>query len=57
MLIWVLTHILVVTFSNLFVFHFQVDVVGPLLLNISLFLVLMTDYSERLVPVTKLIDN
>jgi len=41
----------------LFVFHFQVDVVGPLLLNVSLFLVLTTAYSERLVPVTKLIDN
>ena len=44
-LIVVITHILCVTFFILFVFHFQVDVVGPLLLNASLLLVLMTDYS------------
>jgi len=31
---------------NLFVFHLQVDVVGPLLLNASLLLVLTTDYSD-----------
>jgi len=35
----------------------QVDVVGPLLLNTSLLLVLTTDYSDRLVRVTELIDN
>jgi len=35
----------------------QVDVVGPLLLNASLLLVLTTDYSDRLVQVTQLIDN
>jgi len=29
-----------------FVFHLQLDVVGPLLLNASLFLVLTTDYSD-----------
>ena len=40
-----------------FVFHLQVDVVGPLLLNASLLLVLMTDYSDWLVQVTELIDN
>jgi len=28
------------------VFHLQVDVVGPLLLNASLLLVLTTDYSD-----------
>jgi len=28
------------------VLHLQVDVVGPLLLNASLLLVLMTDYSD-----------
>jgi len=39
MLIAVLTHILFVTFFSLFVFHLQVDVVGPLLLNASLLLV------------------
>ena len=32
-------------------FHLQVDVVGPLLLNASLLLVLMTDYSDWLVQV------
>jgi len=31
----VLRHILFVTFFSLFVFHLQVDVVGPLLLNAS----------------------
>ena len=35
----------------------QVDIVGPLLLNASLLLVLMTDYSDSLVQVTELIDN
>jgi len=35
-----------VTFFNLFVFHLQLDVVGPLLLNASLLLVLTTDYSD-----------
>jgi len=45
-LIAVLTHILFVAFFNLFVFHLQVDVVGPLLLNASLRLVLTTDYSD-----------
>jgi len=40
MLIAVLTHIFK------FVFHLQVDIVGPLLLNASLLLVLMTDYSD-----------
>ena len=39
-------HILFVTFFHLFVFHLQVDVVDPLLLNASLLLVLMTDYSD-----------
>jgi len=38
-------------------FHLQVDVVGPLLLNASLLLVLTTDYSDWLVQVTQLIDN
>jgi len=45
-LIAFLTHILFVTFFNLFVFHLQVNVVGQLLLNASLLLVLMTDYSD-----------
>ena len=35
-LIAVLTHILFVEFFNLFVFHLQVDVVSPLLLNSNL---------------------
>jgi len=35
-----------VTFSSLFVFYLQIDIVGPLLLNASLLLVLTTDYSE-----------
>ena len=39
-------HVLFVTFFNLFVFHLQVDVVSPLLLNASLLLVLTTDYSD-----------
>ena len=43
-LIVVLTHILFVTFFYLF--HLQVDVVSPLLLNASLLLVLTTDYSH-----------
>jgi len=55
----VLMHIfnLFVTFFSLFVFHLQVDVVGPLLLSASLLLVLTTDYSDWLVQVTELIDN
>jgi len=36
----VLTHILFVTFFDLFVFHLHVDV-GPLLLNASLLLLLV----------------
>jgi len=55
-LIAVLTHTLLF-FFNLFVFHLHVDVVGPLLLNASLLLVLMTDYSDWLVQVTELIDS
>jgi len=43
MLIAVLTHILFVRFFNLFVFHLQLNVVGPLLLNTSLLLVLTAD--------------
>jgi len=39
-------HILSVAFFSLFVFHLQVDIVGPLLLNASLLLVLTTDYSD-----------
>jgi len=42
----VLTHILFVTSFNMFVFHLQVDVVGPLLLNASLLRQLMTNYSD-----------
>jgi len=53
----VLTHILFVMFFDLFVFHLQVDVVGPSLLNASLRPVLMTDYSDWLVQVTELIDS
>ena len=34
----------------------QVAIIGPLLLNASLLLVLMTDYSDSLVQVTELID-
>jgi len=56
-LIVLLTYIFFVTFCNLFVFHLQVDVVGPLLLNASLLLVLTTDYSDWLVQVTQLTDN
>jgi len=56
-LIVVLTHILFVSFFNLFAFHLQVDIIGPLLLSASLLLVLMTDYSDWLVQVTELIDN
>ena len=56
-LIAVLTHILFVTFFSLFVFDLQLDVIGPLLLNASLLLVLMTDYSDWLAQVTELIDN
>jgi len=39
-------HILFVTFFNLFVFHLQVDVFSPLLLNTSLLLLLTTDYND-----------
>jgi len=39
-------HILFVTFFTLFVLHLQVDLIGPLLLNTSLLLVLMIDYSD-----------
>jgi len=45
-LIAVITHILFVTFFNMFVFHLQVDVDAPLLLNASLHLVLSIDYSD-----------
>ena len=47
-LIEVLTHILFATFFSLFMFHLQVDVVGPLLLNASLRLVLTTDWRRSL---------
>ena len=40
-----------------FLFHLQIDVVGPLLLNASLLLVLTTDYSDWLVQVTEVIDT
>jgi len=39
-------HIFFVKFFNLFVFHLQIDVVSPLLLNASLLLVMMTDYGD-----------
>jgi len=47
-LISLIVHILFVTFYSLFVFHLQVDIVSPLLLNTSLLLVpvLTTDYSD-----------
>jgi len=45
-LIVVLTHILFAVFSNLFVLHLPVDIVGPLLFNASLLQVLTTDYSD-----------
>ena len=38
-LISLIVHILFVTFYSLFVFHLQVDIVSPLLLNTSLLLV------------------
>jgi len=50
-------HILFVTFFTLFVLHLQVDLIGPLLLNTSLLLVLMIDYSDWLVQVTELVDS
>jgi len=50
-------HILYVTFFSLFVFHLQIDVVGPLLFKAKILLVLMTDYSDWLVQVTELIGN
>jgi len=42
---------------SLFVFQLQVDVIGPLLLNASLLLVHVHDYSDWLVQVTELIDS
>jgi len=39
----VLTHILFVTFFNLFALHLSVNIVGQLLLYTSLLLVLTTD--------------
>ena len=50
-LITVLMHILFVIFFNLFMFYLQVDVIGPLLLNTSLLLVLIT-VLIRLITVT-----
>jgi len=47
----------VALFFYLFVFHLQVEVVNPLLLNASPLLVLTTDYSDWRVQVTELIDN
>jgi len=38
--------ILFVTFFNFFVFYLHVDIVGTMLLNASLLLVLMIDYSD-----------
>jgi len=49
-LIVVLTHILFCYIFQ-FLFHFQVHVIGPLLLNAGLLLVLTTDYSDWLVQV------
>jgi len=49
--------ILFVTYFRLFVFHLQLDVVGPLLSNASLLLVLTTDYSDWPMQDTELIDN
>jgi len=54
-LIAFLTHILFVAFFNLVVFCLQADVVDPLLLNASLLLVWMTDYSDWLVKVIELL--
>jgi len=56
-LIAVLTHILFVTFFNMFVFHLQVDLVGPLLLNavlllaqsIIIIIIIMTQRASTLV--------
>jgi len=39
-------HSLFVTFFNLFVFHLQVDIISPLLLNVILLLAVTTDYSD-----------
>jgi len=39
-------HVLFVTFFCLFVFYLQADIIVPLLLNASLLLVLMTNYSD-----------
>jgi len=44
-------HVLFVIFFNLFMFYLQVDVIGPLLLNTSLLLVLIT-VLIRLITVT-----
>ena len=49
--------ILFVTFFNFFVFYLHVDIVGTMLLNASLLLVLMIDYSDWLLQVTQLIDS
>ena len=54
-LIAVLTHILFVRFFSLFVLHLHVDVVGPLLLNASLLLVLMTDYNSHVRQLTRIV--
>ena len=50
-------HILLVSFFNLFVFHLQVDIFDPLLLNASLVVVLTTDYSDWLLHVAELSDK
>jgi len=50
-------HILFATFFSLFVLHLHVDIVSPLWLNASLFLILITYYSDWLVQVTELIDS
>jgi len=39
-------YVLFVTCFSLFVFHLQVDVLGPLLLITSVVLVLTTDYND-----------
>ena len=49
--------IVFLTFFRLFVFHLQVDIVGPLLFDASLLIVLTTDYSDWLVQVTELVDS
>jgi len=37
---------LLVTFLSFFLFHLQVDIIGPLLLNVSVLVLLTTDYAE-----------